>query len=332
MTFVSLSKIEDSKTMLDLAFRSARERRDFAHKDIIGRKDIGRLDKSKRAEKQRVLGAGGVIKRALTRIHDAFPSFNQLAPFYQELLETVVDMDALRQSLGAVQWAAEKIEGLTKLYVRKIGECAELERINSIRREYYGRCASVLRQVDKNLAELERCRKAFKDLPTIKTSIFTIVIAGMPNVGKSTLLQALTGAKPAIKPYPFTTQHLMLGYTTIDGKDVQILDTPGLLDRPAKKRNTIEQRAALAMRHVANAILFLIDPTLHSGFPVEQQLQLLEDMRTQFEMPFIVVMNKSDVASEEEKAVLRAVKPIHISAKSKEGVDTVRAAIKALLV
>jgi nucleolar GTP-binding protein len=330
MTFVTLSKIADSSIMLDLAFRSARERRDFAHKDIIGRKDIGRLDKSIRAEKQRVFGAGKSLRRQLMAIHDNFPSFNHLAPFYQELISTVVDMDTLRNSLGAVKWAAERVDTLTQTYANQIERCKELDKINAMRRAFYGRCASTLKQIDKNLAELERCRKAFKDLPTLKTSIFTVVIAGVPNVGKSTLLHAITGAKPEIKPYPFTTKHLMLGYSKIDDNEVQFVDTPGILDRPLHKRNAVEVRAALAMTHVANAIIFIIDPTLQSGFPLEEQRRLLTDTRKQFKVPFIIIINKSDVATKEEKDAVADLKPIAISAKSKEGIEDVRKALKRL--
>jgi len=329
MTLVKIGKVEDVDTMLDIAFRRARERREMSHSTIKGRSDISRLDKSRRAEKQRVLGAGKSLRGQLDAIEAAFPSFNQLAPFYQELVRTVLDLDELKRSLGAVRWVSDKIGGLTKDSVRRIDACVELTKINAIRREHYGRCASTLKQIGKDLISLDKARKTLKDLPTIKTSVPTVVIAGIPNVGKSTLLSALTGAKPAIQPYPFTTRHLMLGYANIDGKQVQFIDTPGILDRPASDRNPIERRAALAIRHLAKLILFVIDPTLHSGFSVEEQLSLLKDLRKEFDAPFVVLVNKADLMTSDIK--IPGVRLVRIAAKTKQGLEGVLDAIKPVL-
>ena len=328
MTFISLSKVEDPETLLDMAFRAARERRDFAHKDIKGRSDITRLKKSQRAEQQRVYGAGRTLKRQLDTIITAYPSINNLPAFYQEIIQTVVSVDELKHAIGAVHWAMDKIDEFTTEYGHLIGDCHDLTKINALRRAYYGRCASTLKRVKKELAYLEVCRKAFKDLPSLKTSMPTVVIAGVPNVGKSTLLHALTGAKPEIKPYPFTTKHLMLGYATIGEQELQFIDTPGLLDRPQHKRNTIEARAALAVKHLANVVLFVIDPTGHCGFSMDEQLRLLKDIQEDFNTPIIVLINKADVGVEYEKFELpKKLVALRISAKNKQGIDEALAAI-----
>ena len=77
----------------------------------------------------------------------------------------------------------------------------DITAINKYRREFYGRVNSVLQQVKKDLIYLEACRKIMKSYPTIKTSIQTVVLAGYPNVGKTTLLRTLTGATPKIASY-----------------------------------------------------------------------------------------------------------------------------------
>ena len=60
--------------------------------------------------------------------------------------------------------------------------------------------------------------------------IADIGIIGMPNVGKSSLLSALTKAKPKIANYPFTTIDPNLGVTSYDDKEVTLADIPGLIE------------------------------------------------------------------------------------------------------
>ena len=60
--------------------------------------------------------------------------------------------------------------------------------------------------------------------------IADIGIIGKPNAGKSSLLAALTRAKPKIANYPFTTINPNLGVTYYDGKEVTLADIPGLVE------------------------------------------------------------------------------------------------------
>ena len=60
--------------------------------------------------------------------------------------------------------------------------------------------------------------------------IADIGIIGQPNAGKSSLLAALTRAKPKIANYPFTTINPNLGVTYYDGKEITLADIPGLVE------------------------------------------------------------------------------------------------------
>ena len=76
-----------------------------------------------------------------------------------------------------------------------------------------------------------------------------------------------------------------------------VVDTPGLLDRPMEDRNPSERQAIIALRHLADVIVFLFDPTETCGYPMEIQERLLTEVRAAFpEIPILEVENKTDVS------------------------------------
>jgi len=325
MSLIKTGRVDDADEMLDIAFRAARQRRDAAFEQLTGK---NRLIKGRATEKERVFGAGNSIEKQLAHVLQSFPSMNQLPPFYAELVRTLIDMDELRHALGAIDWAHGQIGKLTQEHLRRITAEKDFRKLEGIRRAFYGRVASTLKQINPELKELETVRKTLRELPTIKTGMPTVIIAGMPNVGKSTLLHALTGADPEVQPYPFTTQQLMLGYTTFNKQKVQFIDTPGVLERPAEKRNVIERRAALAIRHLASLVLFVIDPTLRCGYPLKDQLKLLAELRTEFDAPFLVIVNKADVATKEELSEVS--EGVRVTATTGEGIEAIRKRIAVI--
>jgi nucleolar GTP-binding protein len=76
------------------------------------------------------------------------------------------------------------------------------------------------------------------------------------------------------------------------------VDTPGILDRPAQERNYIEHQALSAITDVADVILFIIDASEACGYVIDEQLNLLEEIRRVIpDVPIEVVVNKSDLKS-----------------------------------
>ncbi|MGB9902469.1 NOG1 family protein [Methanothrix sp.] len=235
--------------------------------------------------------AGGVLATSLSSIVRRFPTFEKLPEFYYDLVDAVAGVDRLRVSLSRVGWASKQIRRISRDYMRSPRGAEEM-------RSALGRMASVLRSIDEDLVFLNEAAARLRQIPGIDPSLPTIIIAGYPNVGKSSFLAMVTRARPKIASYPFTTQGLIVGHINRKDQKYQIVDTPGLLDRPLSERNEIERQAIAAMRHLRGVVLFLIDPTGHCGYPLDAQLRLLEEIQTWLELPVVVAYNKSDIPSE----------------------------------
>lgn len=192
----------------------------------------------------------------------------------------------------------------------------------------YGRISSLLDQIDENLKFLENARVKISKIPSISTDTPTIVIAGYPNVGKSSILSLLSTAKPEIAPYPFTTKGLIVGHLYIsngyEDRKIQIVEAPGLLDRPIEKRNEIEKQAIVALKYLPKAVIFVLDASLHCGYPLENQINLLEEIKNMFNVRIIVVENKVDLSGGKTDY-------IKISCKSGEGIDKLKEEIMELI-
>jgi nucleolar GTP-binding protein len=91
------------------------------------------------------------------------------------------------------------------------------------------------------------------------------------------------------------------------------------------KRNAIELQAISALKHLGNAVLFILDPTETCGYPVTDQLKLLAELKLQFSVPFIVASNKVDL-----NPPVTGIETYQISAIDGQGVSLVlEAVIKA---
>ncbi len=262
----------------------------------------------------KIYTARDVAVSTLKRYVDAFPYINKMHPFYRTLLDLLVDKNEYKRSLASLVWAIEKINGFADKYARKIKGVGKVDEAIKFRKEFYGRTSSILKQIAPKLEYLAHVRETMKKLPDADPDIPTIVVAGYPNVGKSELVARLSTAKPEIASYPFTTKGIVVGHMELRNRRIQIIDTPGLLDRPIEKRNKIERQAILALKHLANLIIFLLDPSETCGYSLEKQENLLEEIRRDFNVPIIEVENKVDL--------LRTDSPrLKISAKTGEGVE-----------
>ena len=280
--------------------------------DLIRSQKIPKHLKGKRIEERRVVTSCQVIKDKLKSIIDAVPEIEDLHPFYQDYIDITVGVDDLKQSLGALNWAYGIITQLEKEYGAKIRKNPS-ERATSIQKQAYGRISSVVNKIKKDLDFLDFAKQNLRNMPTIDFDATTIVIAGFPNVGKSTLLRQIT---------------------EMHWRSIQIIDTPGLLDRPVLEMNDIEMNAIVALEHLADAILFIFDASETCGFHLENQYNLLKQIEKIFsEIPVYYLFNKMDLVEDREylnEYIDDIDNSIFISAIEGEGIDEINKVIRTI--
>lgn len=283
MIFEKIPTVPTSEELLDKAFRRAARAR-------CGKRKSG--EEILKAEESMLLTASNILTDNLKNIVRKFPSLDQIPPFYRELADVLVGIDEMKMKLASLQWAGNKINGISREYIAVMRTSKDA---TLIRKQAMGRISSIIYSIDKNLRFLNDARNKLRKLPDISDAP-TIVVAGYPNVGKSSFVALVSSARPEIASYPFTTKGLAVGHFIKNRKRYQIIDTPGLLDRPLEKRNKIELQAILALKHVAKIMLFIVDPSGTCGYTLEKQLHLLDEIKREFAIPMLVVANKSDVS------------------------------------
>ena len=248
------------------------------------------------AQESMLRTAGNVLSDNLENVVVSWPDFGfDVDPFYYELADAIVDVDELRQALSRVMWTARRIEKLRDDYTSRLRN-ADVDTAKKHRKQAFARMADLMDEIEEDLLVIGEARDALRDLPDIRPDEPAIVVAGYPNVGKSSFVNRVTRASNEIAEYPFTTKGVQIGHFERDRVRYQIVDTPGLLDRPADERNEIETQAISALEHLADVVLFVLDPSGDCGYPLESQLELREEIRALFgsELPFLTVANKHD--------------------------------------
>jgi nucleolar GTP-binding protein len=268
-----------------------------------------------RANEEFVRAVGAAVHDRLVSIIRGFPEFDQIPRFYLEMADILFGMDRIKQSLGAVGWAAKH----TKMVGNQLAILSrKSDDTTIVRKRTVARLASMVHQIDKDLRFLNEVRNVLRMLPHVDDS-YTVVIGGYPNVGKSSFIRLVSSAAPEVASYPFTTKGVIVGHRAMGREKIQFVDTPGILDRPAEERNAIERQALSAMMNVADTVLFILDPSEHCGYPMEVQLHLLDEVKGMIDVPLIVAANKSDLQTMEGYLAMSTGKG--------EGIEEVLAAI-----
>jgi len=290
-------------------------------------------DKYHRVRKQMlamIQSSCDVLETTLKKWVSRWPSLDQLSPFDAALIDAAVGRDPFKQNLGGVQWAANQINRMSREGQSRMAKHRSIEEFHDRRRHVYGRCASILDQIGPQLAWLNDARNIMRRFPTIDPLDPCIVVAGAPNVGKSALISALSSGEPEVNAYPFTTKRLHVGHFEHRRRTYQMVDTPGLLDRPMVERNDIEMQAIAALENVGSIAVYLMDPSESGGNPMHTQENLLSEVTNMLgDTPVLVVDGKMDLLGlTEDDSVNPDSGHIAISATEGWGLE----ALKAILI
>jgi GTP-binding protein Era len=158
-----------------------------------------------------------------------------------------------------------------------------------------------------------------------------VAIMGRPNVGKSTLVNALLGQKiAAVSPKPQTTRKRQLGILTTDTAQLVFVDTPGIHNPRHKLGQFLNQEAQEALDGV-DVILWLVDVSVK---PTEEDKQIASLLgRVSSRTPLVLAANKMDLVPTEELTprieayqgtLKRETQLIPISATENQNLDQLR--------
>ena len=171
----------------------------------------------------------------------------------------------------------------------------------------------------------------------IKNGI-TTVIAGRPNAGKSTLLNALLREERAIvSAIPGTTRDFIEDEVSLDGIRFRFVDTAGLRDNPADEVEAIGVRRTRQRIGQAAQLLYLFDLTELSP---EEVLADIRELTTGLDLPVLAVGNKLDLATSAQAAAfaqppaaettrISADAFVLVAAAQRQGLDALQAALLA---
>lgn len=294
----------------------------------VQKEDRDAYHRRRKTTTARVESAATSVTEILERYSTAFPNLERVSTYERELIDVVLGVAALQRNLGRLHGAAGSVRRITKQSLRAMRECKTRDDFAGAYTRFVGRLSSVVDELEPAFSALAHARDVLRRIPEATPGDPTIVFAGYPNVGKSTLLAALSRARPEIAPYPFTTKHVNIGHFhwPAEGqrgaRRFQLVDTPGLLERVPEERNEIERQAAVAIAFLADVILFVYDPTETCGYSRAQQQGLREQVSKEFAgVPVLEVYTKGDMESPGPAGALRA------SGTTGLGVEALRKAI-----
>ena len=148
-------------------------------------------------------------------------------------------------------------------------------------------------------------------------------LLGMPNAGKSTLIRAVSAARPKVADYPFTTMHPNLGVVRVDqNRSFVMADIPGLIEGAAEGAGLGHR----FLKHLARTRLLLhvvdIAPLDENVDPVHEAKAIIKELRkydeSLYRKPRWLVLNKADLlnAQDRDKACKKLVRDLRWKGKS----------------
>ena len=173
-------------------------------------------------------------------------------------------------------------------------------------------------------------------MPALAAKTFAVALLGNPNTGKSTLFNALAGARQRVGNYPGVTVEKKIGSTTIEGRGFKLIDLPGTYSLAPRSPDEMVAVDVLLGRRTdvprPDAILCIVDAS-----NLERNLYLVSQA-LELGLPIVVALNMVDLAErnglkidEERLSRQLGVPVIRIQAHRRMGIDSLRAALASAI-
>jgi len=304
--FKRIPRIPNSKELEDLIFSQLKKIKVEAPRGAKKRRSDYSFYKTLYFRQFRVIFPD--LEERLQKIVDYFPIMDNLHPFHRELIDVLFGIEKLRIALGRISHTKYATSSILREVSKKLGNSRTAAEAKRVRSETLGRLGSTIKKLKEPLDILIDAKIQLSKLPDFKVNKKTIAFAGAPNVGKSSFVKLISTGTPEIASYPFTTKELNFGHRRDEFELIQLMDTPGLLDRPIHDRNAIEMRSILALKHLADYIIYLYDPSKDAPLTLEQQVNLQKEIAETFpEIPMKSYINKGDILKKDRINDVKAI-------------------------
>lgn len=286
---------------------------------------------ARKREIARIRGARRIINKHIRRCEYIGRAYMEADPFYRDIVSLLFGEKQIIDNYKRVRGLNKVIDKLSEEFIGRISRSRNTKDMIRYRKRGLARLMSVIKRRSDIIDFFAKLHRFASRLPSISRENPLIIVAGPPNVGKSSLVMKISSAKPEIAEYPFTTKKISLGHLVINGQRVQIMDTPGLLDRPMAERNEIEKQAILAIKHLADVLIYMFDPSPMRYYPIEKQVNLLKEIEGIFKGLYIIrVSNKADIRDTDVTEKL-SEDVIEISILTEYGLDTLMRELREVL-
>ena len=166
---------------------------------------------------------------------------------------------------------------------------------------------------------IQRLIQSFEQGNVLKNGV-PVVIAGKPNVGKSTLLNTLLNEERAIvSDIAGTTRDTIEDEINIKGVTFRFIDTAGIRETQDVIEAKGVERTMEKMKQ-ARLIVYLFDPTQDKIEAVQQQIVEIKDLS----IPFVTIINKADLLCADMRKEYESLHPLYISAKEQLGIEELK--------
>ncbi len=174
--------------------------------------------------------------------------------------------------------------------IRELEDSMAKAKYNKRTEHWFGLIKSQIATLREKIEKRMGKKGAGKGWSVKKTGNATVILVGFPSVGKSTLLNALTGTQSKTAAYEFTTLDCIPGTLNYKHAKIQILDVPGVIEGAAMGRG--RGKEVLATARTSDLVLFVIDATHPEHYPLLRKEIFDVGVRVDEKKPDVKIIKK----------------------------------------